>query len=58
MGELVGPQGASADAVCTFLDSIGPHWIPLESNVWQVARKEAEGLTTGVGFISWNTGPK
>lgn len=46
--EIAGPRGDSADAVRAFLDSIGPHWIPLESNAWQVARKEGDGLTTGV----------
>jgi len=30
--EIAGPQGDSADAVRAFLDSIGPHWVPLESN--------------------------
>lgn len=46
--EIAGPQGESADAVRAFLDSIGPHWVPLESNAWEVARKEAAGLTTRV----------
>jgi len=46
--EVAGPQGASADAVRTFLDDIGPHWVPLEFNPWKVTRKEAEGLTSGV----------
>ena len=46
--EIAGPQGDSADDVRAFLDSIGPHWVPLESNAWEVARRERAGLTTGV----------
>jgi hypothetical protein len=38
--EISGPQGDSADAVRVFLDSIGPHWVPLESNAWKVEKKE------------------
>src|SRR5262245_51865738 len=37
--EIAGPQGNSADAVRAFLDSIGPHWVPLESNAWTVAER-------------------
>ncbi len=46
--EIAGPQGDSADAVRSFLDAIGPHWVPLESNAWEVARREEAGLTSGV----------
>lgn len=46
--EIAGPQGDSADAVRAFLDSIGPEWVPLESNAWEVARREEAGLTSGV----------
>ena len=46
--EIAGPQGDSADAVRAFLDGIGPHWVPLESNAWEVERKEGSGLTTGI----------
>jgi len=42
--EVAGPQGASADAVRTFLDSIGPHWIPLQLNPWEVMKREQAGL--------------
>ena len=42
--EVAGPEGASADAVRTFLDSIGPHWVPLELNPWEVMKKEEAGL--------------
>lgn len=44
--EIAGPQGGSADAARAFLNSIGPHWIPLESNAWEVARKENAGRAT------------
>lgn len=30
--EISGPQENSAEAVRSFLDSIGPHWVPLELN--------------------------
>lgn len=46
--EIAGPQGGSADAVRAFLDSIGPHWVPFESNAWEVARREDTGRATGV----------
>ncbi|MEE8224908.1 MAG: hypothetical protein V3R42_04230 [candidate division NC10 bacterium] len=46
--EIAGPQGRSADAVRAFLDSVGPAWVPLESNAWEVAWREAAGLTSGV----------
>lgn len=42
--EVAGPQGASADAVRVFLDSIGPHWIPLQLNPWKVMKREQAGL--------------
>jgi len=43
--EVAGPQGRSADAVRSFLDSIGPHWVPLELSPWEVVRREEAGLT-------------
>ncbi len=36
---------SSARDVRTFLDSIGPCWVPLELNPWKVAEREAAGLT-------------
>lgn len=42
--EVAGPQGRSAKAVRAFLDSIGPHWIPLELNPWEVMKREKAGL--------------
>jgi hypothetical protein len=44
--EIAGPQGASADAIRTFLNSIGPHWIPLALSPFGVARREQAG---GIG---------
>lgn len=41
--EVAGPT-YSAGAVRDFLDSIGPHWVPLELNPWKVAKREAAGL--------------
>jgi hypothetical protein len=42
--EMGGPQGASAASVDSFLDSVGPHWAPLELNPWAVMKREAAGL--------------
>jgi hypothetical protein len=42
--EVAGPQGASADAVRALLDNIGPHWIPLQLNPWEVMKREQAGL--------------
>jgi len=42
--ELAGPQGASAEAVRSFLDSLGPHWVPVELNPWMVVERERAGL--------------
>lgn len=30
------------------LDSVGPNWVPLESNAWEVGRREEAGHTSGV----------
>jgi len=35
---------SSATAVRAFLDSVGPAWVPLELNPWEVAKREAAGL--------------
>src|SRR5262245_49955455 len=45
--EIAGPQGDSADAVREFLDSMGPHWVPLESNPWKVEEREKSRGATG-----------
>lgn len=42
--EVAGPRGASAEAVRAFLDSIGPHWVPLQLNPWEVMKLERAGL--------------
>ena len=42
--EVAGPQGASAAAVWSFLDDIGPEWIPLALSPWDVARREKAGF--------------
>jgi hypothetical protein len=42
--EIVGPTGASQDAVRAFLGLIGPHWIPIEGpDVVSVMEREAKG---------------
>jgi hypothetical protein len=44
--EVAGPQGASSAAVRDFLDSVGPHWVPLELSPWESVDKERAGLTS------------
>src|SRR6185503_1350992 len=42
--EIVGPAGASQEAVREFLSTIGPHWIPIEGpGIVNVMQREAEG---------------
>jgi hypothetical protein len=41
--ELAGPQGESVEAVKSFLDSLGPRWLPAELNPWTVTDRELEG---------------
>jgi len=48
--EIAGPQGNSAEAVRAFLNSIEGNWVPLESNAWEVVRKEEAGLTSGTAI--------
>jgi hypothetical protein len=50
--ELAGPQGASADAVRRFLDSIGAHWIPLELNPYKVSERERDGVLSERAAVS------
>ncbi len=38
--EISGPQENSAEAVRSFLDSIGPHWVPIELNPMTVVNRE------------------
>ncbi|MDH5575592.1 MAG: hypothetical protein OEY80_08930 [Nitrospirota bacterium] len=42
--EIGALSGASSDAIRIFLQSIGPHWFPLELNPWKVVKKENAGL--------------
>jgi hypothetical protein len=39
--EVSGPQGADAATVESFLSDIGEHWLPMEMNVFRIARREA-----------------
>jgi len=41
--EVAGPQGASSDAVRSFLSDIGPHWIPVDMDPGSVMKREDEG---------------
>lgn len=42
--EIAGPQGTTATAIRSFLDSVKSHWIPLELNPWKVVKREATGI--------------
>jgi hypothetical protein len=42
--EISGAQGASALAIKTFLDELGPHWFPVEFNPHVVMEHEKAGL--------------
>ena len=48
--EVAGPQGDSAVAVRTFLNSIGHHWIPLELNFFNVLDRESRGEVRDAPF--------
>jgi hypothetical protein len=41
--EALGPQGRSSDAFRTFLNQLGAHWYPVESNVFKVLERESAG---------------
>jgi hypothetical protein len=41
--EILGPQGRSSDAFRTFLNQLGAHWYPVESNVFTVVERESTG---------------
>jgi hypothetical protein len=41
--ELAGPSGKSFDAVKSFLDQLGPHWVPIELNPFLVMEREQNG---------------
>src|SRR4051812_48967588 len=42
--EIVGPTGASQDAIREFFEAIGPHWIPIEGpGIVDVMEREAKG---------------
>lgn len=50
--ELTGPQGKSFDAVRSFLDQLGPHWVPVELNPFKVVERELNGAGRGESCIS------
>jgi hypothetical protein len=51
--EIAGPQGTSSNLVRTFLDDIGPNWIPLELNPWKVVKREDDGLADQSPIAEW-----
>lgn len=42
--ELAGQRGQSVNIVRTFLDEIGPHWLPVELNPFKVVERELKGM--------------
>jgi len=45
--EIAGPQGDSALAIRSFLDSIDHYWVPLRMDSWEIVAREEAGLSTG-----------
>ena len=50
--ELTGPKGESFDAVKSFLDELGPHWVPIELNPFEVLEREENGVGPAESCIS------
>jgi hypothetical protein len=50
--ELTRLQGKSFDAVRSFLDDLGPHWIPIELNPFEVLEREHKGVGPAESCIS------
>jgi hypothetical protein len=42
--ELAGPQGKSREAIKSFLDELGRHWVPVELNPFKVVERELKGV--------------
>lgn len=43
--EILGPQGRSSDAFREFLNRLGAHWYPVQSDVFKVLDRENSGLS-------------
>jgi hypothetical protein len=50
--DLTGPQGASLDAVRSFLDAIGPNWFPVELDPAIVVERERQGAVPATNCLS------
>jgi hypothetical protein len=50
--ELNGPKGDSLVAVKSFLDELGPHWIPIELSPFEVLDREQKGVGPSETCIS------
>ncbi len=50
--ELTGSQGESLEAVRTFLDQVGPHWVPVELDPFEVTNRELKGATAAESCVS------
>jgi hypothetical protein len=43
--DLSGPRGRSLDLIRNLLDEIGPHWIPVELDPFEVVKRELNGVS-------------
>jgi hypothetical protein len=50
--ELTGPKGKSFELVKGFLDELGPHWVPIEMNPFEVLEREQRGVGLAESCIS------
>lgn len=50
--ELIGPKGKSSDAVKSFLDQLGCHWVPVELNPFKIVEREQKGVGLAEACIS------
>ena len=50
--ELTGPKGKTFDVVKSFLDELGPHWVPIELNPFEVLEREQRGVSRAESCIA------
>jgi hypothetical protein len=50
--ELAGPRGKSFDVVKSFLDQLGPHWVPVELNPFKVIERSWNGVSRAESCLS------
>jgi hypothetical protein len=50
--QLTQQRGASFEAVKSFLDEIGPYWVPVELNPLNVVERERQGADPATSYVS------